>query len=734
MFNRFHIVYQKDSMQCGVACLAMICRHFGLRMSLGRLETLCAPTAEGVSLKGIADAAGALGFRTAAARVGTDDLKTLPLPCILHWNQNHFTVLHRVSRRRFHVADPGKGLCSFSRQEFERHWLSTESDGTAKGIALFVEPAEEYHTEAGSGDNGESRSFGFLFRRMGAFRAYLLQIILGLILAAGLQLVIPFLTQEVVDTGIQFRDIGFIRLILLGQLMVILGRTVTDFIRRRLLLHVSMKVNISLLTDFFAKLLRLPMRFFDTKLSGDLLQRMADHARVQSFLTDGLLGIAFTVVSFIIFGVVLMCYDSVIFLIFAAGAAVYGIWTLSFLGRRRVLDMESFEAQSRSSGTTWQLITSMPEIKLQGCGARRTAEWEDSQATLFDIRMKSLRLQQTQETGNVMIRETVNVLMTLVAASAVIDGEITLGAMIAIQYVAGQLSSPVDQMMAFIYSLQDVRISLERINEIHERPDECKPMSQIVPMTRSEACADAISFTGVSFRYDRHAAADTLSDITLSIPVGKVTAIVGASGSGKTTLVRLMLGFYSVEKGEILVGGRDIGNIDIMKWRDRCGAVMQEGVIFSDSIARNIAVGEGPVDVVRLELAARAACIHDFVMSLPLKYNTRVGADGTGLSRGQKQRILIARAVYRDPEVIFLDEATNSLDATNEREITEALAHAFRGRTVVTVAHRLSTVKDADRIIVLDKGRIVETGTHQQLVDTKGHYYSLIRNQLELGT
>lgn len=735
MSRHFHVIYQKDSMQCGVACLAMICRFFGRGFSLGYLDRLCAPTAEGVSLKGIADAAGTLGLKTAAARVSTDELRSLPLPCILHWNQNHFTVLHRVTKRRFHVADPGKGRRAFSRGEFEKHWLSTESEGQTKGIALFFEPTEEFRDKpCEETDTKEKRSFRFLFRRMGAFRTYLLQIVLGLLLVSGLQLVIPFLTQTVVDTGIRFKDIGFIRLILFGQLMVILGRTVTDFIRRRLLLHVSMRVNISLLSDFFAKLLRLPMRFFDTKLSGDLLQRMSDHARVQTFLTDQVLGIAFTLISFVVFGIVLLCYDPLIFLIFALGAGAYAAWTVAFLRRRRVLDLESFEAQARASSTTWQLITTMQEIKLQGCGGRRTAEWEDSQASLFDLQMKGLRLRQTQETGSVMIRETVNILITLVAASAVIGDDMTLGAMLAVQYVAGQLSSPVDQLMAFIYSLQDVRLSLERINEIHERPDECKARPDTGLQTYEQSSDAAIAIRDVCFRYDLHSPEMTLSDISLSVPRGKTTAIVGASGSGKTTLVKLMLGFYPAESGVIEIDGTDIQSVDIESWRRRCGAVMQEGVVFSDSIARNIAVGEEDVDINRLEQAARAACIHDFVMSLPLKYNTKVGADGTGLSRGQKQRILIARAVYKDPEVIFLDEATNSLDAVNEREITDALARFSRGRTVVTVAHRLSTVCDADNIVVLDHGRIVETGTHESLIQAKGHYYTLIKNQLELGT
>jgi ATP-binding cassette subfamily B protein len=747
MFGRFGVVFQKDSMQCGVACLAMVCRHFGGRYSLGFLETVCSPTTEGVSLKGIADGARELGFGTAAGLVTADQLREAPLPCVLHWDQNHFTVLYKVTRRRWHVADPAKGRIAYTQQEFEKHWASTISEGEKKGIALLFEPGKDFESVKRSDGIGEKRSFRFLFRHMGQYRKYFAQIILGLLLACLLQLAVPFMTQEIVDTGIRHSDLGFIRLILLGQLMIVMGRAVTDFIRRRLLLHISMRVNITLLSDFFIKLLRLPMRFFDTKLSGDLLQRMSDHSRVQSFLTDQMLGIMFTVISFMVYGVVLLCYDAMIFAIFAVGSLIYGAWTLSFLSRRRALDNETFKVQAQSSNRTWQFITTMPEIKLQGCGGRRRAEWEETQAELFDVQMKSLKLRQTQEAGSIFIRETVNILITVVAAAAVIRGNISLGSMLAVQYVAGQLGSPVEQIMAFIYSIQDVKISLERINEIHERPDEqedygsqTSPDSQSIrlddrrnPSDGSEADC-AIRFDNVSFRYDRHALRNTVDGIELEIPRGKVTAIVGASGSGKTTLVKLMLGFYEPCAGEIRIGEKSLREISLEGWRARCGAVMQEGAIFSESIARNIAVGDGEVDVERLELAARTACIHDFIMGLPLKYNTVIGPDGVGLSQGQKQRMLIARAVYKNPEVIFLDEATNSLDARNEREIVANLAEFYKGRTVVIVAHRLSTVRDADNIIVLDAGRIVETGTHAELTASRGMYYNLVRNQLELGS
>lgn len=731
----FKVIYQKDAMQCGIACLAMICRHYGRRLSLGYLEEFCTPTAEGVSMKGISDGAEALGMKATGCVVATDELKELPLPCVLHWEQNHFTVLYRVTKRKFHVADPAKGLVAYNRNDFESRWLSTESGGKAKGIALFLRPTERFHESAVNDKKGEKRSFSLLLRHMARYRKYLIEILAGLILATLLQLAIPFMTQEIVDTGIRFKDLDFIWLILIGQLMIIVGRTMTDFIRRRLLLHISMRVNISLLSDFFTKLLRLPMRFFDTKQSGDLLKRMSDHARVQSFLTDQMLGIMFTVISFIVFGAVLLCYTPAIFAVFGTGSLVYGLWTISFLRKRRVLDHEIYGAEAKSSNCTWQFITSMQEIKIQGCGSRRKAEWEETQADLFDVQMKSLRLRQTQETGSLFIRETTNIIITVIAAAGVIRGELTIGAMLAIQYVAGQLSSPVEQIMAFIYTIQDVKISLERINEIHERENEqAFSDSGLMPSPSAHAAENAIEFRNVSFRYDRHALTDTLRNIEIEIPRRKVTAIVGASGSGKTTLVKLMLGFYKTESGTLLADGQPLERKDIEKWRKKCGAVMQDGVIFSESIARNIATEDGPVDTGRLELAARTACIHDFIMGLPLKYNTKIGRDGTGISQGQKQRILIARAVYKNPDIIFLDEATNSLDAINEKEIVKNLAEFYKERTVVLVAHRLSTVKDADNIIVLENGEVAESGNHESLTAKKGLYYTLVKNQLELGS
>lgn len=729
-WRRVPVVRQRDSMQCGVACLAMICRFYGRHTTVDELGNLCHMARNGVSLKGIADAASDIGLESSAGRVTLDGLAGCPLPAILHWNQNHFVVLEHIggNGRRFHVADPAKGRVTYGREEFSRRWLSTTSQGERKGIAMLFETTGEFERRKNAADEGR-RSMRFLAGYLGRYRAFFFQILLGLLLACVLQLAMPFLTQAIVDTGISRRDIGVIWLILLGELMIVAGRTATDFIRRWLLLHISMRINISLLSDFFIKLLRLPMAFFDTRLTGDLLQRMGDHTRVQTFLTGQTLGVMFTSVSFVVFGAVLFIYDLRVFLIFLAGSVIYALWTVSFLHRRRLLDYEMFECQSANQSRTYQFVTGMQEIKLQGCGTRRRHEWEDIQADLFMVQMKSMRLQQTQEAGSVFINELKNILITVFAASAVIDGGMTLGAMLAVQYIVGQLNSPVEQLMTFIYSLQDVRISLERINEVHCRADEGREGAGAEP----PAGASPITLRNVSFRYDRHALSDTLSDIDLEVRPGDVTAIVGASGSGKTTVVRLMLGYYPPLSGAVEVGGIPLADMSPDMWRARCGAVMQEGVIFSESIERNIAVGDGDVDRDRMREAARIACIDSYVESLPLKYDTVVGDDGTGLSRGQKQRILIARAVYRNPDFIFLDEATNALDAKNERDIVENLRDFYRGKTVVVVAHRLSTVRDADRIVVMDGGRIVETGTHAELTALRGVYYTLVGNQLELG-
>ena len=731
--RKITIIFQHDSMQCGIACLQMVCKYFGREYSLDSLSKLCFATTEGVSMLGINEAANTLGLHTISARVTTTMLGKAPLPSILHWDQNHFVVLYKVKKgKKFYVADPRKGLVTYGLDEFKQHWISTKSNGEDKGIAMFLETTPAFFTYKMEDEEHikEKRSFRFLFGYVKKYRKYFGQIILGLIVGSLLQLVLPFLTQSIVDVGIKNQDIGFVWLILLGQLMLTISRTAIDFIRRWLLLHISLRINISLVSDFFIKLLKLPMSFFDTKLMGDLMQRMNDHSRVNNFLTQQTLNITFAMLTFVVFSVVLFFYNKLVFAIFLLGSILYGAWMTLFLKRRKVLDYELFEQQAINNNKTYEFITSMQEIKLQDCEQRRRWEWEDTQADLFGVQMKSLKLQQTQEAGSIFINEVKNIIITVVAATAVIHGQMTLGMMLAVQYIIGQLNSPVEQLMNFFYSLQDVKISLERINEIHQMDDE---NGKVGLQTSIEDKSEGIDIKDIMFKYDPHALRKTIDDVNIHIPQGKVTAIVGASGSGKTTLIRLMLGYYPVLEGQINIGNTDINKLNKKWWRRQCGVVMQEGVIFSESIARNIAVDDGDIDKERLLKAAEIACIKDYVMALPLKFNTKIGRDGVGLSQGQKQRILIARAVYKDPDYIFLDEATNSLDANNERSIVENLDKFYKGKTVVIVAHRLSTVKNADQIVVIDHGKVVEVGNHESLTAKRGAYYNLVKNQLELG-
>lgn len=723
--GEFITYIQSDSMQCGATCLLMICRFYGKKISADYLQKICIATAEGVSMLGIKQAAEELGFSTVGGLIEIEKISTEMLPCIVHWNQNHFVVLYKKKRNKYYIADPGKGLTTYTEAEFCKHC----TDNTKKAIVMFLQPTEQFFENDFEGGKQE-RSFRFLWGYVKQYRSAFIKILLCLIIGSLLQLVLPFLTQSIVDVGIANKDIGFVWLILIGQLVVTISRTAADFVHRWLLLRISMRINIALVKDFFVKLLQLPMSFFDTKLMGDLMQRIGDHSRVNTFLTQQTLSVAFSLVSFVVFGGVLFVYNKLIFTIFLLGSIAYGGWMTIFLRRRKVIDYELFEQRAINNNKTYQFITAMQEIKLQNCERRRCEEWEAVQTEMFKVQAKSLKLQQTQEAGSIFINELKNIIITVVAATAVIDGSLTLGMMLAIQYIIGQLNSPIEQLMNFIYSIQDVKISLERINEVHSKDNE-----EDARRTRESFATNnfSIGLTNVDFKYDKHALTKTLDGVNIHIPNGRVTAIVGASGSGKTTLVKLMLGYYLVDSGNISIAGANIDEYKLKWWRSQCGVVMQDGVIFSESIARNIAVDDGEIDYERLNKAAEIANVKDFVAALPLKYNTIIGRDGINLSQGQKQRILIARAVYKNPQFIFLDEATNSLDASNERAIVEKLNAFYEGRTVIIVAHRLSTVRHADQIIVLDKGKVVEIGNHATLTAQRGAYYNLVKDQLEFG-
>ena len=730
----FPFVQQPDSMDCGPACLCMIAKYYGRDYSLEYLRQTSFVGKDGVSLLGISRAAENIGFRTIGGHIIFSNLVDKALiPCIVHWRQEHFVVIYDIRKKDNNesvicIADPGKGLLEYTYSDFCKNWVSTQTNREEKGVVLMLEPTHAFYEKQTETVKSTNR-FSFLWKYFLKYKHFFTQLIAGLLLGSVLQLVFPFLTQAIVDRGINGQNISLIWLILLAQMMLLFSRTFIDFIRRRILLHISTRINISLISDFFIKLMKLPMKFFDTKLTGDLLQRIEDHKRIENFLTVQTLNLFFSFFSFVIFGVVLFIYDIAIFLVFIIGSVIYGLWIMKFLNKRRILDYKDFECQGKNRNLVYQLITGMQEIKLQGCEHRKRWEWEDMQADIFDVNMHSLTLTQNQEAGSILINELKNIIITVISATSVIEGNITLGMMLSIQYIIGQLNSPIEQMMNFIYNWQDVSISLDRMNEIHTSENE-----ENENRTENKLPTDSsINIRNMSFKYDEEKSDYILENINLLIPQGKITAIVGASGSGKTTLLKLILGYYTPNKGTISIGTTNLEKMNLSWWRMECGAVMQEGYLFSDTIARNIATAGDEIDMQRLYYAANVANIADDINSLPLGYNTRIGQDGQGISQGQRQRILIARAVYRNPQFIFLDEATNALDTKNERMIVENLESFYQNKTVIVVAHRLSTVKNADLIVVLDKGRVVETGSHEQLILEKGKYYELIKNQLELG-
>jgi ATP-binding cassette subfamily B protein len=679
---------------------------------------------------GISDAAEAIGFRTVGVSLSAEKLfSQAPLPLIAHWQQNHFVVVYKIRKNKIFVADPAFGLVTYTKEEFLKNWLSFVKDNEKMGHALLLEPTPDFY--AHEGEKIKKSSFRFLFSYLKPYRKFLFQLFLGVLLGSLLQLLFPFLTQSIVDVGINNRDIGFIFLVLIAQFVLFISRMTVEFIRGWILLHLSTRINIYLISDFLIKLMKLPMGFFDIKHIGDILQRIGDQRRIENFLTISTLNILFSLVNFIVFGIVLAIYSLKILVLFLVGSALYFLWLSFFMKRRRELDFRRFSKLSENQSKLIQLITGIQEIKLYNAERQKRWEWENIQSGLFRVNIKSLSLRQYQEAGGIFINESKNILITILAATAVISGDMTLGMMLAVSYIIGQLNGPVEQMITFLHVTQDAKISLERLGEIHDLKDEESPDKAgllVIPQKRT------IEIKDLSFQYEGPQSKKVLNNLNLVIPENNVTAIVGVSGSGKTTLIKLILGFYPPVEGEIRIGDAKLGAFSYHTWRQKCGVVMQDGFIFSDTIANNIALGDTKIDKEKLLNAVIVANVRDFIESLPNGYNTMVGAHGHILSGGEKQRILIARAVYRDPEFLFIDEGTSSLDAENERVIIHNLQDFFREKTVIVVAHRLSTVRNADQIVVLDQGKIVEKGKHDELISIKGHYFNLVKNQLELGT
>lgn len=725
---------QLDAMDCGPTCLRMIAKHYGKEYSLETLRKRSFITREGVSMLGISDAAESIGFKTMGVRISMKKLvNDMPLPCILHWNQRHFVVCYKINKTRqgyrFHIADPASKKISFSETEIKKCWISTRTNGEDCGAALALEPTPDFYSGTDE-SNKSQRSLSFFLKYLRPYRREIIQLFIGMIVASVLQLIFPFLTQGLVDIGIRGRSINFIVLILAAQLIISASQMAVEFIRSWLLLHINARVNIALISDFLIKLMKLPLSYFDSKNVGDIMQRIGDHGRIESFLMGSSVSTLFSFVNFFIFAIVLAIYNPVILLIFLVGNGLYISWVSMFMKYRRELDIRRFEQAAGEQSSLIQMITGMQEIKLNNCERQKRWQWERIQVKLFKISVKGQALGQIQQVGSVFFNQMTNIIISFIAAKCVVEGTMTLGMMVSLTYIVGALNGPVNSFIGFIRQLQDAKISLERLNEIHNRDDEEQHIHDKInslPDNRD------IVIENLSFSYDGAERDYVLNDINLKIPAGKVTAIVGASGGGKTTLVKLLLGFYQPVKGRIMVGGVPLDSLNPHLWRSNTGAVMQDGFIFSDTIANNIAVATDKIDNERLKTAVETANIRDFIDSLPLGYNTKIGMEGNGISQGQRQRILIARTVYKNPHYIFFDEATNALDANNERKIMTNLHHFYKGKTVVVVAHRLSTVCDADNIVVIDNGRIAEQGTHQQLVERKGKYYTLIKNQLELG-
>jgi ATP-binding cassette subfamily B protein len=717
---------QLDAMDCGPTCLRMIAKYYGKTYSLQQLRDKMFVGREGVSLLAISDAAEDIGLRTLAARIPFEKLaEEVTFPCIAHWQQYHFVVIYNIKGDTVTVADPANGIIKYTKAEFLRGWKANTNE---EGIVLLVEPTPEFYHKTGD-DSPNKSGFKFLFSYLFSYQRFLTQLVIGLVVGSLLQLIFPFLTQSLVDYGINNQDIGFVYTILLAQLMLFVSRTSVELIRSWILLHIGTRINISIISDFLIKLMKLPISFFNQKMIGDILQRIGDHQRISAFLTGSSLSILFSSFNFIVFGIVLLIYSSTIFLIFLGGSLLYIIWVLFFMRQRRDLDNKRFIELSNNQSNLIQMIVGMPEIKLNNCEKQKRWEWERIQAMLFRLNIKSLTLNQYQQTGASFINELKNIIITFVAAQLVIEETLTLGKMLAVTYIIGQLDGPIAQFIGFMQSAQDAKISLERMGEIHEMKDEEQQAGdEVIEIPEGQG----LRLENVTFQYDGPHSEKVLKNVSLDIPYGKITAIVGMSGSGKTTLLKLLLKFFDPVSGEIKVGDTRLSNINNRIWRQKCGVVMQDGYIFSDSIANNIAIGDEKVNKTKLVQAVKIANIQDVIETLPLGFNTKIGQDGVGLSQGQKQRILIARAAYKNPDFIYFDEATNALDAKNERIIMENLDEFFHGKTVVVVAHRLSTVKNAAQIIVLEKGEIIERGTHRELTEQRGAYYNLVKNQLEL--
>ncbi len=725
--KKIKLIKQTDTMNCGSTCLSMVSQFHGRSYSQEFLNKLCALGKKGISLLNISKAAEKIGFRTLGVKLSVEDLfSKAPMPCILHWDNQHYVVAYGASRNKIQIADPQHGKTSLNTKELLQHWKKTDAN---EGFALLLEPTESFHSNEYDDqiDVKDFSGFKNILSKVFLYRSLIVQLVIGLIAVTIINLIIPFLSQSLIDQGVSKKDLSFINLILIAQLVFIFSRTIIEFIRSWILLHISTRVNISIIADFLLKLMRLPLSFFDKKNTGDILQRIADHDRIEQLLTSHSLNTLFSLMNLIVFGIVLSVYSAQIFLVFFIGSLMSIIWPILFLRKRKILDAQKFGHQSDHQNYLIQLIHGMGEIKINQADTKKKWQWEKIQLGLYKVKSKLLKIEQLQQTGTVLINEMKNIFVIFIAAKLVISGEITIGMLVAITYILGQLNGPIEQLLSFIPLLQDGKLSLQRLTDIQQQKEEDESNKFNITTVSGDIRIKSLSFAYPGFN-------SVLKDINLTIYENKTTAIVGESGSGKTTLLKLVLKSYELDNGSIEIGNIDLQNIPASILREKCGVVFQDGFIFDDTIAANVALDGLSIDYPKLENALKIANLLDDINRLPNKVETIIGQNGQiNLSKGQQQRLMIARSIYKNPSYLFYDEATSALDANNEKVIQENLNKFLKHRTAIIVAHRLSTVKNADQIVVLKQGEIVESGNHQELTQLKGHYYHLVKNQLELG-
>jgi ATP-binding cassette subfamily B protein len=726
MFFKAH--RQTDQMNCGSTCLAMICRHHGKLFSNEFLENLCQIGRQGLSMLNLKKAAASLGFRTLGVKLTVDQfIEQAQTPCILHWENQHYVVAYKTTAKKIKIADPELGKRTLSREEFSQHWQKTTDQ---QGYALLLEPTDAFYqqTEPGIDEQANNHQFANIINQLKPHRSLLWQLLMGIFAVTLINLIIPFLSQALIDQGVGQMDHQFITVILLAQLTFVFSRTVVEFIRSWILLHISTRINIAILAGFLLKLMRLPLSYFDKKNQGDILQRMGDHQRIEQLLTSHSLNTLFSLLNLLVFGVVLWIYNALVFWVFFASTVLALLWPLLFLKKRKVIDARKFQLSGDHHNFLLQLIHGMPEIKMNQADGHKITHWYQLQQKLFHSKSGLLKTEQFQQVGTVLINEVKNVLVIFLAAKLVISGQITIGTLVAITYIMGQLNGPIDQLLNFIPTLQNASLSLQRLNEIQNLETESTQ-----PSLSAEGISGDLKVRKLNFAYPGFD--PVLHDVSLTVKGGHVTALVGASGSGKSTLLKLLLKFYPPDSGGLHLGAHDYRQLSAEQLRSAVSVVFQDPFIFDDDIAANVVVNGAKADPERLTQALKMANLYDEIDRLPQKWHTVIGQNGQyNLSKGQQQRLMIARAVYSDPEYLFFDEATSALDATNEKIIQENLSRFMKNRTALIIAHRLSTVKRADQIIVMKQGRVVETGRHEELVSRKSHYYELVKNQLELGS